>query len=118
MLHRDKRNIPMAKATLTISSRNYSSWPLRGWLMTRMSGLDFEEQAVPIDDPTNRAELLLLSPSVLVPRLSHDGVTVWDTLAIGEYLNEMRPQAGLLPADRAARAHCRAICGEMHAGFA
>jgi glutathione S-transferase len=85
MLHRDKRNIPMAKATLTISSRNYSSWSLRGWLMTRMSGLDFEEQTVPIDDPTNRAELLLLSPSVLVPRPLHDGIEIWDTLAIGEY---------------------------------
>jgi glutathione S-transferase len=117
MLHRDKRNIPMAKATLTISSRNYSSWSLRGWLMTRMSGLDFEEQTVPIDDPTNRAELLLLSPLVLVPRLLHDGIEIWDTLAIGEYLNEIRPQAGLLPADRAARARCHAICGEMHAGF-
>ena len=107
----------MAKAILTISSKNYSSWSLRGWLMTRMSGLDFEEQVVPMDDPTNRAELLLLSPSVLVPRLAHDGVTVWDTLAIGEYLNEARPEAGLLPRDRGARAPCRAICGEMHAGF-
>ena len=90
----------MAKATLTISSKNYSSWSLRGWLLTKMSGLDFEERVVPIDDPTNRAELLLLSPSVLVPRLFHDGVTVWDTLAIGEYLNEVRPAAGLLPEDR------------------
>jgi glutathione S-transferase len=107
----------MAKAILTISSKNYSSWSLRGWLMTRMSGLDFDEAVVPIDDPTNRAELLLLSPSVRVPQLSHDGVTVWDTLAIGEYLNETRPAAGLLPRDRAARAHCRSICGEMHAGF-
>lgn len=107
----------MAKATLTISSKNYSSWSLRGWLLTRMSGLEFEEELVPIDDPANRAELLLLSPSVLVPTLSHEGVTVWDTLAIGEYLNEIRPAAGLLPADRAARARCRSICGEMHSGF-
>jgi glutathione S-transferase len=107
----------MAKAILTISSKNYSSWSLRGWLMTRMSVLPFEEEVVPIDDATNRAELLLLSPSVRVPRLLHDGVTVWDTLAIGEYLNETRPEAGLLPRDRAARAHCRSICGEMHAGF-
>jgi glutathione S-transferase len=116
MLHRDK-GPPVAKAILTISSKNYSSWSLRGWLMARMSGLAFEERTVPIDDPTNRAELLLLSPSVLVPRLEHDGIAVWDTLAIGEYLNETRPEAGLLPRDRAARAHCRAICGEMHAGF-
>jgi hypothetical protein len=52
-----------------------------------------------------------------VPSLDHDGIHVWDTLAIGEYLNEIKPKAGLLPADRKARAHCRAICGEMHSGF-
>ena len=61
--------------------------------------------------------MLLLSPSMLVPCLHHDGIKVWDTLAIAEYLNEIKPKAGLLPADRAARAHCRAICGEMHSGF-
>ena len=70
-----------------------------------------------LDDPGARAELLLLSPSFLVPCLTHDGVKVWDTLAIAEYLAEANPEAGLLPADRAARAHCRAICGEMHSGF-
>jgi glutathione S-transferase len=107
----------MAKATLTISSKNYSSWGLRAWLLCKMAGLEFEEEIVPPDDPSMRAELLLLSPSFLVPRLKHDGVTVWDTLAIGEYLNELKPKAGLLPAERAARAHCRSICGEMHSGF-
>ena len=61
--------------------------------------------------------MLLLAPSMLVPCLRHQGVTVWDTLAIAEYLNEVKPKAGLLPADRAARAHCRAISGEMHSGF-
>ncbi len=108
----------MAEAILKISSKNYSSWSLRGWLLCRMAGLDFEEDAVPIDDPSTRAELLLLAPSFLVPSLTHDGVRTWDTLAIAEYLNELNPKAGLLPADRAARAHCRSICGEMHSGFA
>jgi len=108
----------MAEATLRISSKNYSSWCLRGWLLCRMAGLDFAEDMAPIDDPSTRAELLLLSPSFLVPSLTHDGIRTWDTLAIGEYLNELRPQAGLLPAERAARAHCRSICGEMHSGFA
>jgi len=107
----------VAHATLTISSKNYSSWCLRGWLLCKMAGLDIEEKVLPSDDPSIRAELLLLSPSFLVPSLSHDGVTVWDTLAIAEYLNEVNPDAGLLPADRRARAHCRAICGEMHSGF-
>jgi glutathione S-transferase len=107
----------MAKAILTISSKNYSSWCLRGWLLCRLAGLDFEEEVVSLDDPSARAELLLLSPSFLVPCLTHDGVKVWDTLAIAEYLAEWNPSAGLLPTDRAARAHCRAISGEMHSGF-
>jgi glutathione S-transferase len=107
----------MAEATLTISSKNYSSWSLRGWLMCRMAGIDFDEKVMPADDPSTRAELLLLSPSFLVPCLTHDGVKVWDTLAIGEYLAEWNPSAGLLPTERAARAHCRAVSGEMHSGF-
>jgi glutathione S-transferase len=107
----------MAKATLTISSKNYSSWSLRGWLLTKFSGIDFEEIIVAPDDPSARAEILLLSSSILVPCLRHDGATVWDTLAIAEYLNETMPQAGLLPADRIQRAHCRAISGEIHSGF-
>ncbi|MGE8940944.1 glutathione S-transferase [Leptospira interrogans] len=107
----------MADAILTISSKNYSSWSLRGWLLCRMAGLDVEERRVDIDAPEVRQELLLLSPSVLVPRLVHDGVTVWDTLAIAEYLAETLPDAGLLPKDRVARAHCRAVSGEMHSGF-
>jgi glutathione S-transferase len=107
----------MAKATLTLSSKNYSSWSLRGWLLCRFAGLDFDESMVATDDAGARAEILLLAPSILVPCLTHGGVKVWDTLAIGEYLDEIKPQAGLLPADRAARAHCRAVCGEMHSGF-
>jgi glutathione S-transferase len=107
----------MTETILTISSKNYSSWSLRGWLLCRMAGLKFVEAAVPVDDPTNRAELLLLSPSILVPCLTHQGTRIWDTLAIAEYLNEVRPKAGLLPTDRAARARCRSICGEMHSGF-
>jgi len=107
----------MAKATLTVSSKNYSSWSLRGWLLTKFSGLEFEEIVTAPDDPSARAEILLLSSSILVPCLRHDGATVWDTLAIAEYLNETMPQAGLLPADRVQRAHCRSICGEIHSGF-
>jgi len=108
----------MAKATLTISSRNYSSWSLRGWLLCKLAGLDIKVEQVPSDDPSVRAELLLLSPSFLVPRLTHGKVSVWDTLAIAEYLNELKPEAGLLPQDRVARAHCRSTGGEMHSGFA
>lgn len=107
----------MGSAILTISSKNYGAWALRGWLMTKFSGLPFEEKIIPPDDPSMRAEMLLLSPSFRVPSLDHGGNHVWDTLAIGEYLHEVKPKAGLLPAGVSARAHCRSICGEMHSGF-
>lgn len=107
----------MAKAALTIASKNYGSWSLRGWLLCKLAGLDFEEQSVASDDPSTRAELLLLSPSFLVPCLTHDGIKIWDTLAIAEYLDETLPKAGLLPKEKVARAHCRSIGGEMHSGF-
>jgi glutathione S-transferase len=107
----------MATAVLTISSKNYSSWSLRGWLLCKMAGIDFHEEVMSSDDPSTRAELLLLSPSFLVPCLVHNGVKVWDTLAIAEYLAEIKPEAGILPKDLAARAHCRAVAGEMHSGF-
>ncbi len=107
----------MVNATLLISSKNYSSWCLRGFLLTRISGLPFEEKVVSADDPAARAELLLRSSSILLPCLMHDGLSIWDTMAIGEYLNEIMPDAGMYPADRAARARCRSISGEMHSGF-
>ncbi|MES2497725.1 MAG: glutathione S-transferase [Pseudomonadota bacterium] len=107
----------MSHAVLTISSRNYSSWSLRGWLLCKLAGLELSEEMVPIDSPGQRAELLLLSPSVLVPRLTHEGASVWDTLAIAEYLAETFPDAGLYPEDKLARAHCRSISGEIHSGF-
>jgi glutathione S-transferase len=107
----------MSKAVLTINSKNYGSWSLRGWLLCKMAGLEFEERMVPSEDPATRAELLALSPSFLVPCLEHDGLKVWDTLAIAEYLHEVKPESGLLPAHRAARARCRSISGEMHSGF-
>jgi glutathione S-transferase len=105
-------------ATLLISSKNYSSWSLRGFLLARLSGLPFDERAVDPNDPAAKAELLLQSASIRVPCLIHDDIEVWDTLAIAEYLNELRPAAHMLPADRAARARCRSISGEMHSGFA
>jgi glutathione S-transferase len=107
----------MAAATLLISSKNYSSWSLRGFLLCRLARLDFDEKPVAMDDPANRAELLLRASSIRVPCLVHDGVAVWDTLAIAEYLNEICPSGRMYPRDRMARARCRAISGEMHSGF-
>ncbi len=107
-----------AVASLTLSSKNYSSWSLRGWLLARFAGLDFDEVMVSPDDAAARRELLLLAPSILVPCLTHEGAKSWNVMAIAYYLDEIKPGAGLLPADRAARAHCRSICGEMNSGFA
>jgi glutathione S-transferase len=107
----------MPVATLSISSKNYSSWSLRGWLMMKLSGVPFEEIVVDPDDAAAREEILLLSPSILVPCLTYDGFKIWDTLAIGEFLDEIAPEAKLLPQDRLRRARCRSICGEIHSGF-
>jgi glutathione S-transferase len=108
----------VAQAVLTINSRNYGAWSLRGWLLCRFAGLDFTVETVDSQDPGARAELLLLSPSFLVPRLSHGDVRVWDTLAIAEYLHEVAPERGLFPEDRATRALCRSVSAEIHSGFA
>ncbi|MDN3921247.1 glutathione S-transferase [Roseateles violae] len=113
-----KARPPATSATLTISSKNYSSWSLRGWLLARFAGLEFRELMVSPDDEAVRRELLLLAPSIRVPCLEHEGAKVWNTFAIAQYLDEVRPKAGLLPAERIARAHCRSVCGEMNSGFA
>ena len=84
----------MAKTTLTISSKNYSSWSLRGWLLAKFSGLEFEEMTTAPDDPSARAEILLLSSSILVPCLRHEGATVWDTLAIARISQRDLPRCG------------------------
>ncbi len=104
-------------AILRISSRNYSSWSLRGFLIARLSGLAFRTITVSPDDPSTRAELLNNASSILLPCLEHEGAELWDTIAIAEYLNERFPEARMMPDDRIARARCRAISGEMHAGF-
>ncbi len=108
----------LSAAKLIISSRNYSSWSLRGWLMLRMSGLPFTVERVASDDAVARAELLLQTASIRIPYLRHDGLHIWDVLAIGEYLHEIRPEAGMMPPSVAARAWCRSISAEMHGGFA
>jgi glutathione S-transferase len=107
----------MAEVTLYIGNKNYSSWSLRGWLMLKESGLAFDEVLIPLDQPNTKTELLRLSPSGRVPALKHGDLTVWDSLAIGEYLAEICPDKQLWPADPAARAVARSISAEMHSGF-
>jgi glutathione S-transferase len=104
--------------SLTIASRNYGSWSLRGWLLCRLAGLELDVTELESTDPDTRAELLLLAPSFRVPCLRIDEAEIWDTMAIAEYLHERFPDAGLYPADVVERALCRSISGEMHSGFA
>jgi glutathione S-transferase len=103
--------------TLVVGNKNYSSWSLRGWLATRAAGVPFDEVLVRLSEPGSKKELLKHSPAGKVPVLKHGARTIWDSLAIIEYLAEIRPEAGLWPANPAARAHARSISAEMHAGF-
>jgi glutathione S-transferase len=108
----------MADFTLVIGNKNYSSWSLRGWLMARIAGIEFEEIVVPLDLPETQPTIRKYSPSGRVPVLMHRGLAVWESLAIGEYLNDLKPEAGLWPAAVAARAHARSIACEINTGFA
>lgn len=104
--------------TLVIGNRNYSSWSLRAWLATKATGVAFAEEVIPLDQPDTAARIAARSPAGRVPVLVDGNLHVWESLAIVEYLAERHPDAGLWPADAAARAHARAISSEMHAGFA
>ena len=100
---------------LYLGNKNYSSWSLRGWLVTKLSGAPFEEVMVPLAGVTPNPANYAFSPTGLVPCL-HDGATVvWDTLAIAEYLAERH--RGMWPAEPPVRAWARSITCEMHSGF-
>jgi glutathione S-transferase len=107
----------MSELTLVIGNRNYSSWSMRAWLALEQTGARFREQHVWFDEDGDRKQRLALSPAGRVPILLHGDLTVWDSLAIAEYLAELYPEAGLWPARREARALARALCAEMHSGF-
>jgi len=108
----------MSEFTLVIGNKNYSSWSLRGWLAMEACGVPFQEQLVPLDLPETPELMAKWSPTRRVPVLYHGPVLIWDSLAIGEYLAELFPQAKLWPEDREARAWGRSIVAEMHSGFA
>ena len=107
----------MADFTLYIGNKNYSSWSLRGWLMVKASGIAFEEILIRLRQSNTKAEVLRHSPSGRVPALVHGDISVWESMAIGEYLAELFPDANLWPRNRAARAVARSVSTEMHAGF-
>jgi glutathione S-transferase len=108
----------MTKATLIIGNKNYSSWSLRGWLAVKQAGIDFDEVMVDLGARDYKDQLQSHSKAGKVPVLIHNGLEIWDSLAIIEYLADIRPEAGLWPSDQAARAKARCIAAEMHSSFA
>jgi glutathione S-transferase len=106
---------------LYIGNKNYSSWSMRPWVLMTQAGIPFEEVVIPFDGMEEkspfRIELAKISPAGRVPVLVDDGLVIWDTLAIAEYLAEKFPQLQLWPSDPAQRARARSVVAEMHAGF-
>ncbi|MCH7555111.1 MAG: glutathione S-transferase family protein [Proteobacteria bacterium] len=107
----------MARFTIVIGNKNYSSWSLRGWIALRSCTEDFDEIPILLRKPTTGADIRAHSPAGKVPVLIDGGRAIWDSLAICEYLAGEFPDAGLWPEDLEARAHARAVSAEMHAGF-
>lgn len=102
---------------LLIGNKAYSSWSLRPWIALKTANIPFEEHLVPLDQADTKQRILERSPAGRVPVLVDGSVTVWESLAILEYLAERFPEARLWPEDSGARAHARSISNEMHAGF-
>ena len=108
----------MTKTTLYIGNKNYSSWSMRPWLALKKAGVSFDEELIPLDTPTMKAELAALSPSRTVPVLKHGEHLIWDSLAIAEWAADKAPAGVLWPEDANTRALARADGCMMHAGFA
>ncbi len=102
---------------LVLGNKAYSSWSLRPWILLAAFHIPFEEVVIPLYEPDSKKKLLKYSPAGLVPVLIDDGIAIWDSLAIIEYVAEAYPKKTIWPKDKAARAHARAISAEMHAGF-
>src|ERR1700682_2317393 len=104
---------------LVIGNKNYSSWSMRPWLALRAINSPFDEVLIPLyTGDADKKRILSFTHSGKVPALIDGDVTIWDSLAIIEYLAERFPEIPLWPEDRARRAHARSISAEMHSGFA
>lgn len=102
---------------LYVGNKNYSSWSFRPWIAMRARNVEFEEQVVPFDFDAGNPAFAAFSPSMKVPVLVDGGLTVWESLAIMEYLAEKFPESGMWPQDMTMRALARAVAHEMHGGF-
>lgn len=103
--------------TLYIGSKQYSSWSMRPWLCLKYAKIDFKEVIIPLRTETTKANISAISPSKKVPCLDHNGLVIWDSLSICEFINEIKPEAELLPKNQEQRAIIRSVCAEMHSGF-
>jgi glutathione S-transferase len=110
--------MPASNYTLVIGDKNLSSWSLRPWLGVKYFGIPFVEERIRLRQPESKAAILRHSPSGKVPALKADGLVVYDSLAILEFLADRHPELGLWPGDADARAVARSVSAEMHAGFA
>jgi glutathione S-transferase len=102
---------------LVIGNKRLSSWSLRPWLVLQHFAIPFEEILIPLDQPQTDAEIARYSPGGKVPALVDGSLTVWDSLAICEYLNDLHPDRGLWPSSLRDRALARSVSAEMHSGF-
>jgi glutathione S-transferase len=102
---------------LALGNKLYSSWSMRPYVLLKALGIPFSETVIPMYREDTKARMLAFSPTGKVPALNHGTITVWESLAIMEYVHDLFPQAGVWPTDRAARAHARSAASEMHAGF-
>ncbi len=107
----------MAKPILYIGNRNYSSWSLRPYMVLTMAGIEFDTKLIRFGEPEFSRKVKRISKAGLVPVLVHGDTTVWDTLAIAEYIAETWPKKNLWPANKKARALARSASAEMHSGF-
>jgi glutathione S-transferase len=111
----------MAKPLLIIGNKNYSSWSLRPYMALAGAGIEFDEKLIPFGQPIGNPKfakaIAKYSKAGLVPVLQHNGLTIWDTLAIMEYIAETWPTKNLWPKNKAVRAMARSMCAEMHSGF-
>lgn len=107
----------MSRLHLVIGNKNYSSWSLRPWMAMTMAGIPFTETVIPLDTPDTAKLIAEHSPAGRVPVLRHGRLTIWESLAIMEYLAETFPEKHLWPKQITARAMARAVSNEMHAGF-
>ena len=105
------------KLTLVIGNKNYSSWSLRPWIAMAGRGVPFAEVLVPLGHANTKQQLLQYSPTGMVPALKYGNLSLWESLAIIEFVNDKHPEAKLWPEDVEVRGIARSIAAEVHAGF-